>query len=78
MSEHQLCHAVQDAPCGKETTPQCVIPSPGKCKAIKPLRIYFNLFIAGVRHHSPAADRKCVCNSPRYQAQNMPLKGFAA
>lgn len=40
------------------------------------LRIYFKLFIAGVRHYSPAADRKCVCNSLRYHAQNMLLKGL--
>ena len=48
----------------------------GNAKQSSHLRIYFKLFIAGVRHYSPAADRKCVCNSPRYYAQNMLLKGL--
>lgn len=48
----------------------------GNAKQSSHLRIYFRLFIAGVRHYSLAADRKCVCNSPRYHAQNMLLKGL--
>lgn len=48
----------------------------GNAKQSSHLRIYFKLFIAGVRHYSLAADRKCVCNSPRYHEQNMLLKGL--
>lgn len=48
----------------------------GNAEQSSHLRIYFKLFIAGVRHCSLAADRKCVCNSPRYHAQNMLLKGL--
>lgn len=48
----------------------------GNAQKSSHLRIYFELFIAGVRHRSLAADRKCVCNSPRYHTQNTLLKGL--
>lgn len=63
---------------GKETAPSRLISSHlrGNAQKSSHLRIYFELFIAGVRHRSLAADRKCVCNSPRYHTQNTLLKGL--